>query len=352
MTRRAKLLSLSTAVPDHILHQDQVADAAAGLFAIEGDILPEHRLRRLFENTAITKRHSCVPLDWYLEPHGFGARNDLYLENALQLLCEAAESALAGAGLTAADIDTLVTVSSTGVATPSLDARLMQLLPFRQDAARLPIFGLGCNGGVLGLARSAQMALSAPGTKTLLLVVELCGLTFRHGDRSKSNLVAAALFGDGAAGAVLSTEGEGPYIRDWAEKTWPDTLDIMGWEVGNDGLSVTFSRDIPNHVHRYFAPVLRDYLRDKGMNLTDLDGFLPHPGGAKVLDAMAAAFNLPPCALDHSRTILREYGNMSAATVLFVLKRAFEDRGGKSGRYLLTSLGPGFTSAFAAVDGR
>lgn len=352
MPQSAKLLSLSTAVPGYLLEQDSVADAAIGLFAREGNTLPEKRLRQLFENTAIERRYSCVPLEWYLEPHGFGARNDLYLENALNLLREAAGAALAEAELRPADIDMVVTVSSTGIATPSLDARLMQEMPFRPDINRLPVFGLGCNGGVLGLARAAQMAQSSPGARILLLVVELCGPTFRHSDRSKSNLVASALFSDGAAGAVLSTEGDGPVIRDWAEHTWPGTLDIMGWEVGDDGLSVTFSRDIPNHVHQSFAPVMREYLGQRGMTLADFSAFLPHPGGAKVLDAMEAAFDLPRGALRHSRDVLRDYGNMSAVTVLFALRAALSEQQGKSGRYLLSSLGPGFTGAFAMIDGQ
>ncbi|HZD25147.1 MAG TPA: type III polyketide synthase, partial [Alphaproteobacteria bacterium] len=205
MSTLPKLLSLATAVPPHVLHQEAVTAAAAGLFGGPQGGFAADRLAQIFANTRIERRHSCVPLDWYLQPHSFRERNELYLEHAVGLLEQAADDALARAGLDAADIDLLVTVSSSGIATPSLDARLMERLPFRRDVARLPVFGLGCAGGVLGLARAAALARGNPGSRALLLVVELCGLTFRHADRSKSNLIAAALFGDGAAGAVVSS---------------------------------------------------------------------------------------------------------------------------------------------------
>src|ERR1700677_4204647 len=191
-----RLLALATAVPPFDLPQDEVAARAATLFAPTAGGF--HRLAPIYCNALIDRRHACVPLDWFIEDHGFRERNALFLHHATDLLTEAAGKALDEAGLEPGDIDTIVTVCTSGIATPGLDARLMERLPFRRDVQRLPVFGLGCAGGVLGLSRAAAMARAAPGSRVLLLVVELCTLTFRRDDRSKSNLVATALFGDGA----------------------------------------------------------------------------------------------------------------------------------------------------------
>lgn len=350
MSDPAKLLALQTAVPAHVLRQEDLVPAAVGLFSDSERSIGAHRLAPIFANTQIEQRYSCVPLDWYLKPHGFGERNALFLQNAEDLLTGVAEQCLAEAGLAAEEIDVLVTVSSTGIATPSLDARLINRLPFRHKVQRLPIFGLGCAGGVLGLARGAAMAQAQPGAKVMVLVVELCGLTFRHADRSKSNVIAAALFGDGAAGAILSTEGDGHAFTAFGEHTWPDSLRVMGWDVGDDGLSVLFSRDIPHHVRDAFGQATDEFLSAHGMSLGDVDVFVPHPGGAKVLDALEEVLELAPGGLREARDVLRRYGNMSAVTVLFVLTEALRHANSEQKRYLLTSLGPGFTGAFALLE--
>ena len=209
-------------------------------------------------------------------------------------------------------------MSTTGVATPSLDARLMERLPFRRNLERLPIFGLGCAGGVLGLARTATLSRAKPERLYLLVVVELCGLTFRHADRSKSNLVTTALFGDGAAAALVSCKGDGVALTGWGEHTWPESLDVMGWGVSDDGLSVIFSRDIPTIVKDEFLDATVGFLKRQGLTLADVDSYVCHPGGAKVLDALEEVLSLERGGLRHARRILRDYGNMSAATVLFV----------------------------------
>ena len=192
------------------------------------------------------------------------------------------------------------------------------------------------------------MAKADPGSKVLLLVVELCSLTFRHADRSKSNLVATALFGDGAAAAVVSCADEGLKLGPGGEHTWPASLDVMGWEVADDGLKVVFSRDIPALVRGQFRGVVDAFLARQGLSLADIDGFVCHPGGAKVLDALEAVFQLDQGALNHAREVLRAHGNMSAPTVLFVLKRSLE--AGARGRLLLTTLGPGFTAGMMLVE--
>lgn len=344
-----RLVALATAVPAFDMTQDEVARRGADLFATTHGGFD--RLAPVYKNAEIETRHSCVPIDWYLRPHSFAERNDIFLENAVALLAEAAGKCLDEAGLAPADIDAIVTVCSTGIATPALDARLMEVMGFRRDVERLPIFGLGCAGGVLGLARAAALAKADPAARVLFLVVELCGLTFRYADRSKSNLVATALFGDGAAAAVVSAREEyadKPKLGPWGEHTWPASLDVMGWEVADDGLKVVFSRDIPTLVKEDLRPVIDAYLERHGRRLQDFDGFVCHPGGAKVLDALEAALDLAPRSLTHARDVLRQHGNMSAATVLFVLKAAIQ--AGQRGRLLMTTLGPGFTAGLMTVE--
>jgi alkylresorcinol/alkylpyrone synthase len=306
------------------------------------------RLMPAFDNAGIETRYSCVPLDWYETSHGWVEKNDLYLGHALDLLEEASRRCLAEAGTQAAEVDAVVAVSTSGIATPSLEARLMQRLDLRADVMRLPLFGLGCAGGVLGLARAADLVRADAGRRVLCLVVELCGLTFRAGDRSKGNVIATALFGDGCAAALVAADGDGPAITGWGEHTWPDTLDVMGWRVEEDGLGVLFSRDIPTFVRRELRAAADRFLAAHGLDMAAIDGFVCHPGGAKVVSALEDVFGLQAGGLDDARAVLRDYGNMSAATVLFVLRRALDQ--GARGRYLMSTLGPGFTAGFLTLE--
>jgi alkylresorcinol/alkylpyrone synthase len=348
MTDQPCLTALTTAVPAYPLDQDDVRTRARQLFD-----RPEAELDRLmaiYDNAGIERRYSCVPIDWYGREVGWKVRNALYERHALDLLTDAAERALAQADLDAGQIDAIVTVSTTGIATPSLDARLMNRLSFRRDVARLPLFGLGCCGGVLGLGRAGDLA--ATGKRVLLLTVELCALTFRAGDRSKSNLVATALFGDGAAAAVLSgVPGDvGPRLTGWGEHTWPDSEEIMGWTVEDDGLGVLFSRDIPALVASDYGPVLDAFLTRQGMSRQDIAATACHPGGAKVVTALEAVFGRAQGTMTAERDVLRGYGNMSAPTVLFVLREVLRDT--PAGPVLASALGPGFTAGFALLDPR
>jgi alkylresorcinol/alkylpyrone synthase len=341
------LLALATSVPRFELRQPHVMERSRLLFQASSSQI--ERLLPVYDNAGIERRFSCVPIEWYLTPHGWEERTQLFISNSVALLKEAAERCLERAATGFDEIDAVVTVSTTGIATPSLDARLMEVLPFRRDLQRLPVFGLGCAGGVTGLARAAALARAVPGTKVLLLVVELCGLTFRAQDLSKSNIIATALFGDGAAALLLSTQGAGPRIEAWGEHTWPQSLDVMGWEIKDDGLGVLFSRDIPTLVRDELRQAADRFLARHGLNRLDLAGYICHPGGAKVLDALEDAFELPHGALAHARATLRDYGNMSAVTVLFVLERLLAARP-RAGRYLMSALGPGFTASFALLE--
>ena len=347
MTAQPRLLALATAVPPYLIGQEEAAQRARALFAESIPETIDHMLP-VFGNAGIERRYSCVPIDWYAEPHGWRDRNTVYINNALDLLERAARKCLASAGLEPRDMDGIVAVSTTGIATPSLDALLIDRLALRPDIKRLPIFGLGCAGGVLGLARAAELARANPASRILFLVVELCALSFRKDDFSKSNLVATALFGDGAAAAIIASEGTGPAFGVSGEHTWPNSLDIMGWDVEEDGLRALFSRDIPTLIHQQLREVTTEFLARQGKRLADIDHFVCHPGGAKVVTALEEAFDLQEGTLMDARTILRDYGNMSAATVLFVLERMLQ--AGPKGRLLMTALGPGFTAAFQMLE--
>jgi alkylresorcinol/alkylpyrone synthase len=335
-------LSLATASPPHELPQEQVIAAAA-------EILPNRfpayvRLAPVFANAGIRTRQSVVPFEWFLEPQGWPERTRAYVEGGVELFAQAAEAALAEAGLSGADVDAIVTVSSTGIATPSLEARAMGRLGFRSDVARVPVFGLGCAGGVTGLSLAARLARAQPGSTVLFVCLELCTLAFRLDIPTKADVVAAALFGDGAAAAVLRA-GEGGFaeVAGEAEHTWPDTLDIMGWRVDPHGFGVIFAQSIPPFAARELRPAMDAMLARQRLSVADVDRFLCHPGGVKVIEALEGAFDLGQGALDVEREVLADHGNMSAPTALFVLERA--RRRGLAPRSVLTALGPGFTAS-------
>jgi alkylresorcinol/alkylpyrone synthase len=345
MSASPRLLSLATAVPPHTVPQDLVVENAMRLF--DRDRSEIRRMLPVFGNAGIENRHCCVPGEWFLAPHGWVERTQLFVDNAVELLADAARRCVASAGLALADVDGVVAVSTTGITTPSLDALLIERLGLRPDVRRLPVFGLGCAGGVIGLSHAATMAQAIPG-RVLFLVVELCALTFRFGDNSQSNIVASALFGDGAAAALIGAEGEGPRIGAAGLHTWPRSLDVMGWRVEEDGLGVLFSRDIPSLVRTAYRAALDGFLRRLGLRLADFAGMICHPGGTKVIEALEEAFELPAGRLGDAREVLRRYGNMSAVTVLFVLERMLKQ--GLAGRYLMSALGPGFTAAFQVIE--
>src|SRR5215472_1940569 len=347
-----RLLAVATTVPQYPLDQDDVVERVKLLFGRSPDL---DRLLPVFLNTGIHTRYSCVPIEWYDRAHGWPERNHIYLTSALDLLEAATRRVLHLAGRHKNDIEKIVVVSTTGIATPSLDAMLIDRMSLRSTVQRLPIFGLGCAGGAIGLARAATQAASETGKTVLFLVVELCALSFRRDDWSTSNIVATALFGDGAAAALLSTEGKGPALVASGEHTWPGSLDVMGWEITDDGLKALFSRDIPKLVTARFRDVASEFLARHGLTIDDIDCFICHPGGAKVIAALEHAFGLGQGALVEARAVLRDYGNMSATTVMFVLERTLAKAratGARWERAMMNALGPGFTAGFIVIDNR
>jgi alkylresorcinol/alkylpyrone synthase len=239
-------------------------------------------------------------------------------------------------------------VCSTGIATPSLEARVAHRLGFRPDVARVPVFGLGCAGGVSGLSIASRLAQARPGSNVLLVTIELCSLALRLDELTKANIVAIALFGDGAAAAVLRAgDGGNTWIEDSGEHLWPDTLGIMGWNVDPEGFGVIFRRTIPNFVTAHLRDAVTAILARMGLEASDIGRFICHPGGTKVVQALESALNLNQGALDHERAVLADYGNMSAPTALFVLDRVL--KAGPPSRSLVTALGPGFTASCVAL---
>jgi alkylresorcinol/alkylpyrone synthase len=344
-----RILAIATAVPPHRLDQGNVVARVEQLFGRSPDF---ERLVQVYANSGIDCRYSVKPFEWFDEPHDWPDRNRAYLAGALELIETAAGGALDRAGVGLDEVGAIVTVSTTGIATPALDTLLMARMRFPRHVERLPIFGLGCAGGALGLGKAAALAAAMPDKAVLFLVVELCTLQFRRDDLSRSNIVATALFGDGAAAAVLRCDrhARGPAIIARGEHTWPNSLDIMGWDVAEDGLKAIFSRDIPRLVTTELAPVVRDFLTRNGMTLGDIARFVCHPGGPKVIDAYEAVFGPGFPGAAEARQSLRDYGNMSAVSVMFVLERMLAEDERQRGRLLLTALGPGFSAGFVMLD--
>jgi alkylresorcinol/alkylpyrone synthase len=334
------LLSIATAVPENIAHQREVVDAARAVFRDQFEDFD--RIAAVFFTAGIMERRTAQPFAWHLGELDWPARTAAYEAGALSLFIAATGKALERAGLTPRDVDAIVTVSSTGIATPSLEARAMAALGFRSDVMRVPVFGLGCAGGAAGLALGAELAAVSPGRVVLVVAVELCSLAVRSDLATKGNMVALALFGDGAAATVLKS-GESGVIRivDAAHHTWPDTLHIMGWRVDATGFGVIFDQSIPVFARDNLAEVINGILERQGLKQTDLSRFVCHPGGRKVLESIEMAMDLPPMSLDHEREVLRSFGNMSGPTVMFVLERVLAAKVPE--RALLTALGPGFT---------
>jgi alkylresorcinol/alkylpyrone synthase len=343
------ILSIATANPEYRVHQREAWEGAKAVFPHLA------RMEALYTNTGIQTRYSCVPPDWCKTPHSWEERTEIYQRHALMLLEEVAIKAAAEARLSFADIDMIVLNSITGLSIPSLDAKLMNRLSFRPTIERLPIFGLGCGGGVGGLARAARLARGNPGANILFLTIDLCSLCARPNDSSVAMFVSAALFGDGAAGIVLRADsgpvngmGMGrPLIRAVGEHCWPNTEHIMGWDIKGDGFGVVLSPELPALMRGSLRPAVDGFLARHNFSLRDFSGFLMHPGGRKVLETAEEVLEIDRAAAAHSWAVLRDYGNMSSVTSMFVLDRAI--RAGDRGRHLLAAFGPGFSAYFVAL---
>jgi alkylresorcinol/alkylpyrone synthase len=347
-----EILSVATANPEHKVEQGEALERAKAIFPHLA------RLEALYAHTGIDTRYSCEPYHWCQQTHGWEDRTATFQRHALSLLEQVAVKAVQDAGLALADIDMLIVNTITGLAIPSLDAKLMNRLAFRPSIERLPIFGFGCGGGVAGLARAARLAQGMPGANVLFLTVDLCSLCARPNDPSLAMFVAAALFGDGAAGVVLRAApsqdqarletGTRPRLRALGEHFWRNSEYIMGWDIKEDGFGVVLSPELPGLMRRELRPALDQFLERADYPLREFTGILFHPGSGKLLEAAEDILNIERAQIAHSWAILRQYGNMSSVTALFVLQRALA--AGARGRHLLVAFGPGFSAYFAVVD--
>lgn len=346
MKKNPKISGVAVSVPKYQVEQKTAKEFARRIFSNRtGEV---ERLLSVFDNSQINTRYFSRPLEWFEQPHSLSEKNQVYIESSTELCLEASQNLLKRHNLPPEEIDYIIYVNTTGLATPSIDARLINLLGLRQNVRRIPIWGLGCAGGAAGLSHAYHHLLGHPNEKVLLIACELCGLTFLRDDYSKSNLVATALFGEGAAAVLLSggdVESDGTEIVATNSRFFPDSLEVMGWNILDSGLQVVFAKQIPEIIEKHALADLTEFLKTNGLELKDISKFLFHPGGAKVIEAYQTALSMSNGSLSASSEILRRYGNISSVTVLFVLDEYFQKSAGKAGGYgLISALGPGFSS--------
>jgi alkylresorcinol/alkylpyrone synthase len=378
---------MSTVVPDAKLPQTLVLDWARR--TLGSRFAQFERMSKAFDNAGIESRYAVADVSWFETPKSWPERNSVYLEGATRLFVKAATGALDDAGWDADEVDAIVTVSSTGIATPTLEARAHLEMGFREDVTRIPVFGLGCAGGVSGLAIARDFAAAHEGTRVLMVAVEACTVSFCAGTPRKADIIGSAIFGDGAAAVCVTSENGGLnghnghngsnghnrkngyngnnghngangrkghnlhngnkiFIGRGSQKMWPDTLSIMGWEVDEDSLGVVFDKSIPTFTEGNFSSAVNGALAKLGKDISQIDRFVCHPGGIKVIQAIEQCLELQPDSLDEEREVLRNFGNMSAPTVLFVLQQVLEKD--QTGDMLMCALGPGFTASFLPIS--
>jgi len=338
------VLAVASASPPHRIAQSELRGFARRFFA--GNFPAIDRLLPAFDNSGIGERQMASPIEWFDAPHSFVEKNAVYCRCALDMAREAGARALQQAGVAADEVAALVFVSTTGIATPSLDSYLVQLLGMSRATARVPLWGLGCAGGAAGLARAADL-VRALGRPVLLIASEVCSATFVHGDRSKSNLIATALFGDGAAAVVLapgSDDAAGLRLLGSHTQLLDDTDGVMGWTLEAEGLRVRFARSIPEIVRKTVPGFCSAAAELTGIALAEVEHYVVHPGGAKVLGAYEAALAVPRERIETAYQVLRAHGNMSSPTVLFVLERFMRDTPPTGAPGLVLGLGPGFAA--------
>ncbi len=316
------------------------------------------RLERLHKNVLVGGRHLALPIEEYATLTTWGKANDAWIRVAQEVGARAVLDGLAKAGLSTADVDALIFVTVTGVATPSIDARLMNLLDLPSRVKRMPIFGLGCVAGAAGIARAADYVRAFPDQVAVLLSVELCSLTLQPEDLSIPNLIASGLFGDGAAAAVVTGANRpptgrltGPQILDSRSIFYPDSERVMGWDISETGFKIVLSADVPLVARDKLRPDVDSFLAEHGLAVSDIASWVCHPGGPKVLEAMQESLELPPGALDVTWRSLQEVGNLSSTSVLMVLAETLENHRPPPGSYgVLLAMGPGFCSELVLLQ--
>ncbi|PXV65517.1 alkylresorcinol/alkylpyrone synthase [Dysgonomonas alginatilytica] len=333
--------------------QQDVKEYAKNLFSAS---FPEvERMMSAFDNTEIATRNLCKSLDYYSQVHTFQEQNLEYIRLCLEYSVEAIEKCISSAQINKDDITDIIFVSTTGLATPSMDALIINKMRLNQHINHMAVFGLGCGGGVAGYAKACTLAKANADAVVLLVAAELCSLTFLRDDFSKSNFIGASLFADGVAACLITgdnhtnkTEKEIAFI-DSQSKLYFDTLDIMGWDFGNNGFKVLFSSGIPSIIAKNVNNDVTSFLAKNQLKLSDIKNFIFHPGGKKVLTAYQEALAVEGDFLKNTREIMKGYGNMSSSTVLYVLERFFTE-GFENGHSLMMSMGPGFSCEMVLLN--
>ncbi len=334
----AFITAVGTAKLPFILEQSQVCQFTKSLFS---NVRHIEKLLSVFENGQIETRSFVEPLEWYQTTHSFAEKNDLYIQHAVRYGCEAIKDCLEKVNFHPEDIDALFFISTTGLATPSIEARIMNNLSFSKHTKRIPIWGLGCAGGAAGLARAYEYCTAFKNAKVLVVAVEFCSLTFQLDDISKSNLIGTSLFADGVGCVCVVGENvvdNGLRIVRTQSTLMSNSESVMGWDVRDNGLYVIFSKDIPTLIDSWLKPNVENFLDGK-----KVDHFIAHPGGKKVLDAYIHSFDLSEEQLQESTDVLKKYGNMSSVTILYVLEQ-MQTKGNIGEMGLMAALGPGFSS--------
>ncbi len=340
-----RLVSVGSALPKHFYDQETLLAAFREQWAERYFNL--RRLEDLHRNVLVGGRHLSLPLEDYPKIENWGQANDHWIRVAQEVGGDAILKALKKASLEVGDVDALFFVTVTGVATPSIDARLMNRLGFKPTVKRVPIFGLGCLAGAAGVARAADYLKGHPEDAVVLLSVELCSLTLQREDLSVENLIASGLFGDGAAAAVLvgsDREGGGPRVVDSRSSFYVDTERVMGWDVSERGFKVVLSAEVPEMVRRHLRVDVDAFLADHGLELKDIAVWISHPGGPRVLEAMQETLDLPAEALASAWRTLREVGNLSSTSVLMVLEETLRSPPPPGSWGVMSAMGPGFCS--------
>jgi alkylresorcinol/alkylpyrone synthase len=341
---RVIVAATATAVPPHILSREIVKEYFGRVFSISGRRL--QAILEVVDHSRIDRRYTIFPVDRLIEPRPLSQINQEYRDHAIALSRCAARQALDRSGIAASDVDMIVTVSCTGVMIPSVDAYLAPALGLRPNVRRLPITELGCAAGAAGLTRAWEYLRANPQSTVLLVAVELPSLTFQRRDLSQANLISTILFGDGAAAAVITgREASGPAILDSESYLFPESIDAMGFDLRDEGFHIVLSKEVPELIRERIGGLMDGFLARHSLNRKDIKAWVLHPGGQKLLSYMEQELGLCDCQTQPSWNVLRDYGNLSSASVLFVLHEWLKDGAMRAGdRGLLAAFGPGFSA--------
>ncbi|MEO7122648.1 MAG: 3-oxoacyl-[acyl-carrier-protein] synthase III C-terminal domain-containing protein [Lacisediminihabitans sp.] len=345
----ARIASAATALPGNVYSQEVITSAIAPM--ITADTVKQAVLRRMHAASGVRTRHLVMPIEDYLGPHTFTESNDLFIEVAVRLATEALQAALGRAGVRADEIDFVMFTSVTGISAPSIDGLLVSTLGLRSDVKRVPMFGLGCVAGASGIARINDYLVGHPRDVAVLVSVELCSLTFQQGDDSMANIVATGLFGDGAAAVVMVGDERakrmpvtGPDVIDSRSQLYAGTEGVLGFNASETGFRIVLTAEVAGVIEKHFGNDAREFLAGQGQTLADVDGFIAHPGGPRVLEAFQTSLGLAEDALENSWRSLAEVGNLSSASVLHILEAELDVGAKPAGtQTLLFALGPGIS---------